>query len=140
MQNQSTFSIVNPQNNNLAFQYMEFKDNSSFDQMQRPNYFSLIWIKEGMGKVNVNLSEYDFEANNLFAFSPYQRFMLNPEKSVNGIAIHFHYDFFCILKHHKEVMSNGVLYNNIYQPPFVLIDEVSAITFQMLCNQIKSEM
>ncbi len=33
-----------------------------------------------------------------------------------------------------------MLYNNIYQPPFVKIDENSAATFKMLCEQIKTEM
>jgi AraC family transcriptional activator of pobA len=35
---------------------------------------------------------------------------------------------------------NGVLYNNVYQPPFVKVDETSAATFKMLCEQIEVEM
>jgi AraC family transcriptional activator of pobA len=31
------------------------------------------------------------------------------------------------------------LYNNVYQPPFVNVDEHSAATFNMLCEQIKTE-
>ncbi len=140
MLNQSTFTLVNPQNGNLAFKLFLFEDNGFFDHVQRNNYFSLIWVQEGSGKIKADFAEYDFEANSLFAFSPYQPYMITSDIPVKGIAIYFHPEFFCIYKHHKEVSCNGVLYNNVYQPPFVIVDESSAATFQMLCDQIKTEM
>ncbi len=140
MLNQSNFTLVNPQNGNLAFKLFSFEDNGFFDHIQRNNYFSLIWVQEGSGKIKADFAEYDFEANSLFAFSPYQPYMIESANSIKGIAIYFHPEFFCIYKHHKEVSCNGVLYNNVYQPPFVTVDEVSATTFQMLCDQIKTEM
>ncbi|UEG49634.1 AraC family transcriptional regulator [Ferruginibacter lapsinanis] len=140
MLNQSTLTLVNPQNGNLAFKYLEFDDNSFFDHIQRNNYFSLIWITEGKGKLNADFAEYDFETGNLFAFSPYQPYMFNTIQSIKGIAIYFHPEFFCIYKHHKEVSCNGVLYNNIYQPPYVKLDDNSTATFTMICEQIKAEM
>ncbi len=138
--NQSAFTLVNPQNGNLAFKLFSFEDNAHFDHIQRNNYFSLIWVKEGNGNVKADFTEYEFEANTLFAFSPYQPYMLTAKEPVKGIAIYFHSEFFCIFKHHKEVSCNGVLYNNIYNPPFVKVDEPSAATFQMLSDQIKTEM
>lgn len=140
MYTQSVFTMVNPQNGNLAFKYMEFEDNSHFDHIQRNNYFSLVWVISGRGKLKADFTEYDFEENSLFAFSPYQPYMFSADKNVKGIAINFHSEFFCIYKHHKEVSSHGVLYNNIYQPPFVKVDENSAATFKILCEQIKTEM
>jgi len=140
MYTQSAFTMVNPQNGNLAFKYMEFEDNSHFDHIQRNNYFSLIWVTNGSGKLKADFTEYDFEENSLFAFSPYQPYMFSADTIVKGIAINFHSEFFCIYKHHKEVSSHGVLYNNIYQPPFVKVDESSVATFKMLCEQIKAEM
>lgn len=140
MLNPTTFTMVNKQNGNLAFRFFSFEDNSFFDHIQRNNYFSLIWVKEGCGKLKADFAEYDFEANTLFAFSPYQPYMFTTDKPIKGIAIYFHPEFFCIYKHHKEVSSNGVLYNNIYQPPFIKIDEPSAATFSMLCEQIRTEM
>lgn len=140
MINQSAFTLVNPQNGNLAFKFFVFEDNSHFDHIQRNNYFSLIWVKEGNGKVKADFAEYDFEVNTLFAFSPYQPYMFTPGKPLSGIAINFHPEFFCIYKHHKEVSCNGMLYNNIYSPPFVRVDNTSAATLDMLCQQIKIEM
>ena len=140
MVSQSTFTLVNPQNGNLAFKYLEFEDNSFFDHIQRNNYFSLIWVTHGNGKLKADFTEYEFEENSLFAFSPYQPYMFIAEKPIKGIAIHFHAEFFCIYKHHKEVSSHGLLFNNIYLPPFVKVNEESAATFKMLCEQIKTEM
>src|SRR6188474_2845356 len=125
MLDESVLTLVNPQNGNLAFKYLEFEDNSHFDHIQRNNYFSIIWITSGTGKLKADFAGYDFEENRLFAFSPYQPYMFSVDK-VKGIAINFHSDFFCIYKHHKEVSSHGVLFNNIYQPPFVMVDESAA--------------
>mgnify|MGYP000208938287 CR=1 FL=1 len=54
MLDQSTFTLVNPQNGNLAFKLSLFEDNFQFKEIQRLNYFSLIWIKKGKGKVKVD--------------------------------------------------------------------------------------
>ncbi|MEP7317547.1 MAG: helix-turn-helix domain-containing protein [Panacibacter sp.] len=138
--NQSAFTMVNSQNGNLAFKLFSFNDNESFSQLQRNNYFSLIWVTEGKGKVKADFAEYGFEENTLLAFAPYQPYMLTSDEQLKGTAIYFHFDFFCIHKHQKEIEVNGVLYNNVYQPPFVKVDEHSAATFKMLLEQIKAEM
>lgn len=140
MLQQSAFTLVNKQNGNLAFKLFSFEDNSHFDHIQRNNYFSLIWVKEGAGVLKADFSEYHFESNSLFAFSPYQPYMFAESTNIKGIAIYFHPEFFCIYKHDREVSCNGVLYNNIYNPPFVSVDDKSANTFQLLCEQIKTEM
>jgi AraC family transcriptional regulator, transcriptional activator of pobA len=139
MENQTSLTLVNPQNGNLAFKLLTFEDGSYFDHIQRNNYYSLIWIMEGSGKVKADFAEYDFDKGSLFAFSPYQPFMFATKK-INGVALHFHPDFFCIHKHHAEVACNGVLFNNIYQPPFTLINEDTATAFAMLIEQMKIEM
>lgn len=139
MTTQTVFTLVNPQNGNLAFKLFSFKDDNYFDHIQRNNYYSLIWLTQGTGKVKADFSEYDFLENSLFAFSPYQPFMLSGNKALGGIALQFHPDFFCIHKHQAEVACNGVLFNNIYNPPFITIDENSASTFRMLMNQMKTE-
>jgi AraC family transcriptional activator of pobA len=138
MSDQVVFTLVNEQNGNLAFKLFSFQDNSYFDHLQRNNYYSLIWVKEGIGKLKTNFSEYNFEKNSLFSFAPYQPFMLS-STSVKGVAIYFHSDFFCIHKHQTEVTCNGVLFNNIYQKPFFLVDENLEDTLDKVIGQIKTE-
>lgn len=140
MTNPNVFTLTNPQNGNLAFKLFHFNDNSHFDHLQRNNYYSLIWVQKGSGKVKADFAEHHFEANSLLAFSPYQPFMICSDEPIEGIAIHFHSDFYCIYMHQKEVSCNGVLFNNIYQPPFTEIPEETAKTFAIIIEQIKTEM
>lgn len=137
---QTALTLVNPQNGNLAFKLFSFEDNNYFDHLQRNNYYSLIWITNGTGKVKAGFSEYDFEQNSLFAFSPYQPFMFSANKKLQGIALQFHSDFYCIHMHQKEVACNGVLFNNIYHPPFTFLDDASSSTLKMLIEQMETEM
>jgi len=139
MANQSVFTLVNQQNGNLAFKLFSFEDNSYFDHLQRNNYYSLIWVKEGSGKVKTDFSEYNFEPNALFSFTPYQPFMFTTNQ-MQGVAIYFHSDFFCIHRHQTEVTCNGVLFNNIYQAPFIQVDDVLQATFTKIIDQIREEM
>jgi AraC family transcriptional activator of pobA len=137
--NQTIFTLVNKQNGNLAFKLFSFEDNSYFDHLQRNNYYSLIWVKEGSGKLKTDFAEYNFGQNSLFSFSPYQPFMFL-STLIKGIAIYFHSDFFCIHKHQTEVTCNGVLFNNIYQQPFFFVNEKLQATFETTVEQIKTEM
>ena len=138
MSDQTIFTLVNEQNGNLAFKLFSFHDNSYFDHLQRNNYYSLIWVKNGSGKLKTNFSEYSFEANSLFSFAPYQPFMLS-STLIKGVAIYFHSDFFCIHKHQTEVTCNGVLFNNIYQTPFFHVDKTLEETLDTVVEQIKAE-
>jgi len=139
MGSQPSQTLINPQNGNLAFKLLPFEDGSYFDHVQRNNYYSLIWVKEGEGKVKADFAEYDFNKNSLFAFSHYQPFMF-AARNIKGLAIHFHPDFFCIHKHQTEVACSGVLFNNIYQPPYISISDVSASSLDILVEQMKGEM
>ncbi|TDP03671.1 helix-turn-helix domain-containing protein [Flavobacterium sp. 245] len=139
MNSSNVFTLINPQNGNLAFKILSFDDNSHFDHLQRNNYYSLIWITKGKGKVKADFSEHQFEENSLLAFSPYQPFMLCVNEPIEGIAIHFHPDFYCIHMHQKEVSCNGVLFNNIYQPPYVQVTKQAEQTFNMVIDQMKAE-
>jgi AraC family transcriptional activator of pobA len=137
---QTAFTLVNPQNGNLAFKLFSFEDGSCFDHLQRHNYYSVIWVTSGGGKLKTNFSEYAFVQGAMFTLSLYQPFMILTEEKIRGVVLNFHPDFFCIYKHHKEVACNGILFNNIYEPPFINVDENSAATFKMLFEQIKAEM
>lgn len=139
MMTENSFTLVNSQTGKLAFKLFRIESNP-FDQIQRSNFYSMIWLKIGSGTAKADFSEYHFKENVLLSFSPFQPFMLNVSEKINGWAINFHPDFFCIHKHHKEVACNGVLFNNIYNPPLVQIDDKTSATFDLLVNQFKDEM
>jgi AraC family transcriptional regulator, transcriptional activator of pobA len=140
MSAQSVYTLLNQQNGNLAFKVFEFDNNSYFDHIQRNNYFTLILVTKGTGKAKVDFSEYDFGTGTLFTFYPYQPFMLYTKTNIEGFAIHFHHDFFCIHRHHKEIGCNGILFNNIYQQPFIILSDAEQEKMLSLIHQVIEEM
>ena len=137
---QSSLTLISQQSGKPAFKLFSFEDNCNFDQLQRNNFFTLIWIKEGAGKLKVETESFDFKENTLMSFAPYQPFLFSMAMPIKGIAIYFHADFFCIHKHQKELELNGVLYNNVYQPPYVRLDPHSIDILETTCMQIHHEM
>ena len=140
MKEDCLYTIINQQNGNLAFKLFSFTDNSHFDHLQRNNFYTIIWNKEGEGFLKADFSEYLFEANTLFAFAPYQPFLLSTDKKINGVAIQFHSDFFCINRNPKETNCDSVLFNNIYQEPFVKIDIATKNKLNLLIEQLIGEL
>lgn len=139
MNDPKVFTLVNYQNGNLAFKILWFDDNSHFDHLQRNNFYSLIWVKKGNGLLKVDFSEYPFQENTLFTFAPYQPFMFSTEGAIGGIAIQFHSDFYCIHRNPNETHCDMVLFNNIYQPPFITLDTATQSKLNVTIDQIKDE-
>tara|TARA_R110002051_G_scaffold52876_1_gene100058 strand:- start:362 stop:1237 length:876 start_codon:yes stop_codon:yes gene_type:complete len=123
MLSKSAYTLVNKQSGNLSFKIFEFDNDSHFDHIQRNNFFTLLIITSGDGVAKVDFCEYQLKGNTMFTFYPYQPFMLASDGNLSGISIQFHHDFFCIYKHHKEIATNGTLFNNIYEQPFIFLDE-----------------
>ncbi len=138
MTNKEAFTLTDSQNGNLALKIFSFDDARHFDFVQRNNFYSLIWVKDGIGTIKADFSEYSLQNDTLFAFSPYQPFMFKAEK-LQGIAINFHADFFCIHEYNNEINANGVLFNNVYKPPYIFVTEQTAAMFNMLVTQLKTE-
>lgn len=140
MLSQSVYTLINQQNGNLAFKLFEFDNNSYFDHTQRNNYFTLLLITSGEGVATVDFSDYAFNEDTLFAFYPYQPFMLCSKKNLTGIAVQFHHDFFCIYRHHQEIAANGILFNNVYQQPFIHLADHCKTTILHLIEGIANEL
>ncbi len=135
----NVFTLINQQDGNLAFKIFSFENNSHFDYLQRNNFYTIVWIKEGNGLLKVDFSEYSFQKDTFFAFSPFQPFMFSTDKEIKGIAIQFHSDFYCIHRNPKETNCDTVLFNNIYQAPFFSVDAEMKIKFDFLIEQLKFE-
>jgi AraC family transcriptional activator of pobA len=135
---QTAFTLINPQTGELAFKLFEFEDDAYFREMKHYNYYAMLLVTAGKGKIRVDGAEYEFTESSLICFSIYQPFKLTAEKEFCGILINFHPDFFCIHKHHNEVACNGVLFNNIYESPVVPVDLAQLQYLLHLSNQLKA--
>lgn len=133
-------TLVNRATREVAFKLCPVESGNDFSELQRLNYYSAIWLFNAGGRVKVDTNEYELTGNSMYFFSPYQPFQFIHEKEASGIAIHFHPDFFCIEKHKQEVACNGVLFNNIYQPPSINVEQKDAALFTDLLEKFRHEM
>ena len=139
MEEKDIFTVINQQNGNLAFKLFSFNDNSHFDYLQRNNFYTIIWVKSGNGLLKVDFSKYLFEENVLFSFAPYQPFMISTDKKISGIALQFHSEYYCIHRNPRETNCDTLLFNNIYQEPFITINKANNELFENLIHQLKTE-
>ena len=135
----NTYTLINEQTGNLALKISPFEGNSQFEDIGRYNYYSLIWIKKGSGVAKIDFTEHNFTQDTMFTITPYQAFLFVEKERFEGVVLNFHPDFFCIHKHHEQVACNGVLFNNIYNPPTLCVDDNLRIDFEMLISQMKAE-
>jgi AraC family transcriptional regulator, transcriptional activator of pobA len=132
-------TLLNPQKGTLAFRIYPFEDANPFEELQRLSYFSIILIKSGQAHLTADFKEYDVIAPSLMAFSPYQPYRLQSESALQGWVINFHPEFFCIFKHHQEIACNGLLFNNIYQVPYLDLEVSDVVHFESLIEQMVAE-
>tara|TARA_B110000091_G_scaffold135168_1_gene144683 strand:- start:1465 stop:2304 length:840 start_codon:yes stop_codon:yes gene_type:complete len=81
--------------------------------------YAIYWIQEGKGTYNIDFKKYTFDDNVLFFLSPGQVFRVDSEYIKTAYKLTFSKDFYCIQTHDQEVACNGVLFNNVYETPFV---------------------
>lgn len=112
-----------------------YKDNLNLIKgIKEPFYYML--VADVAMDFAVDFTAYSCPANSFVFLSPYQYFQLAAKQQEGMQALRFHGDFYCIAYHRKEVACNGVLFNNIYQQPFVAVEEavfqeVMAVTRRM---------
>lgn len=116
--NNKANTLFNQQNGELAFKIFSFENNHSFEHLQRHNYYSVIVLEAGEAELTVDFKEYTIAAPIVICLSPYQPYLMATTTPIRGISLNFHPDFFCTYKHQNEVESEGVLFHNIYEPPF----------------------
>jgi len=137
---QTSFTLVDPQTKDLAFRISSFEDGSDVSSLKRYNYFSMLLVTKGKGRVVRDETEYEFSENCLLCFAIYQPFMISPANEFEGMLINFHPGFFCLFKHRNEVSCNGVLFNNIYDTPVVDLNSGQIQSLSTIAGQLKAEM
>lgn len=137
---QTSFTLVDPQTKDLAFRISSFEDDRDFNSLKRYNYFSMVLVRKGKGRLVRDETEYEFGKSCLLCFSIYQPFIIRPIDEFEGILINFHPSFFCLFRHRNEVSCNGVLFNNIYDTPVVNLNPGQLHSLSTIIGQLNEEM
>ncbi|MFD1616119.1 helix-turn-helix domain-containing protein [Gelatiniphilus marinus] len=103
----------------FSLSVVQFEKACVFNKPEQIDAYNIYWIKQGRGVYNIDFESYAFNDNVLFFLSPGQVFSVESEKIKEAYKLNFVRDFYCIQAHDKEVACNGVLFNNIYETPFV---------------------
>ncbi|WP_298779514.1 helix-turn-helix domain-containing protein [uncultured Polaribacter sp.] len=98
---------------------VQFDKACTIEHNEQINAYSIYWIQEGTGIYNIDFEQYTFTDNVLFFLSPGQVFTVDSEQIKTAYKLTFIRDFYCIQTHDKEVACNGILFNNVYETPFV---------------------
>lgn len=106
--------------NNFSISKVNFEKACIVNEKEQLNdRYTIFWIKEGKGNYQIDFKAYSFDNNVLFFLSPGQVFSVDSEKIKEAYKLSFTRDFYCIQTHDKEIACNGVLFNNVYETPFV---------------------
>lgn len=88
--------------------------------------------------IQVDFQEFKMETDALLFINP--KVVLKPCETIDGQLIHFNRDFYCIQIHDQEVACDGILYNNVFEIPFIALNEDQSKEVQKIIQEIESEM
>ena len=88
--------------------------------------------------IQVDFQEFKMETDALLFINP--KVIIKPCETVDGQLIYFNRDFYCIEIHDQEVACDGILYNNVFEIPFIALDDIQSNDIQKIIQDIQSEM
>lgn len=104
---------------------------------QDKEYLKVIFIKSG-GSITIDFQEYELKQDAFFFINKDQHYIIN--EICKGTMLYYNIDFYCVEIHEKEVACDGILFNNVYEIPIVLLDKANSMSLQNILQQIKTEM
>lgn len=103
------------------------------------DHIKIIFIPQNYG-IKIDFQEFVLPHDALLFVNPKVVVQpLNIEAS-GAELIHFNRDFYCIEIHDQEVACDGILYNNVFEVPFIELNENQSAEIQKIITDIKSEM
>jgi AraC-like DNA-binding protein len=105
----------------------------------RTNYFSVYLIESGSGTLWADASHFSFGPASLLFFVPYQHIRFVADGPVHAEVIQFHANFLCVETFHAEVGCSGVLFNDPYGVPVVVLDDRARSEVTGMIDRIRAE-
>lgn len=106
----------------FAIKISDFSASECIPKINEPTYF--IVLIQGEASFSLDFNAYEIKGQNILFLSPYQLLNLGPGNLASIRFLQFHGDFYCIEYHKAEVACNGILFNNIYDRPYIAIDPI----------------
>ncbi|NUY80511.1 helix-turn-helix domain-containing protein [Flavobacterium sp. MAH-1] len=116
---------------------------SDAQTLETPEQFDgycVILIHSGQGNFHADFGTFGFSGPTVLFATPTQMVYLKREENVDFEMLRFHSDFYCIEYHHHEIACNGLLFNNIYLEPAIVLTPDEHSEFSGLFSQIAQEL
>lgn len=106
----------------------------SFDMidLNEPLYYVILLDGDYIFSLDYNM--YQCSGKNIVFMTPYQLLQMKALDHKEYTRLGFHGDFYCIEFHKEEVACNGVLFNNLYDKPYI---EVTDAFYQEISDLFK---
>ncbi|WP_343694303.1 AraC family transcriptional regulator [Flavobacterium sp.] len=115
-------------------------ENYSLESPVQLSQYSIILVHKGEGIYHADFASFNFSGPTILFSTPLQTIFIDQSKDLEYTIIHFHGDFYCIEAHREEVACNGLLFNNIYLEPSLLISEQQHNDFCKLVQNLEDEL
>ncbi|WP_312992823.1 helix-turn-helix domain-containing protein [Chryseobacterium flavum] len=88
--------------------------------------------------IQVDFQEIAMKTDALLFINPHV--ILKPCETIGGQLMHFNKDFYCVEIHDHEVACDGILYNNVFEIPFINLNEEQSVEIQKIISDIQFEL
>nr|WP_294928749.1 AraC family transcriptional regulator [uncultured Flavobacterium sp.] len=127
---------------NRKIGYVPFGTTNGADRLpfpcQKPADCYVVLFARSGSTVISDFVEYKADRDTLFFFNIGQQFQIGSES--NGELVYFNPEFYCIAFHDKELTCDGVLFNNVFETPFIVLTESEHVSFSRLMGEIRQEL
>lgn len=119
---------------NIEFSKKAFEENiiAAIDE-----HIKIVFIPK-MATIQVDFQEFNMDTDALLFINP--KVIIKPCETINGQLIFFNRDFYCIEIHDQEVACDGILYNNVFEIPFIGLDDMQSQEIRKIITEIQHEM
>jgi AraC family transcriptional activator of pobA len=133
-----TGNLFDPRNGDQAIRTQSLRLDRKPTEPARTNYFSIYFIEAGSGTFWADASQFTFGPDSLLFFVPYQHIRFAPDAPVHGEVVQFHANFLCVETFHAEVGCSGLLFNDPYGIPVVVMDGQAKSDVKNLIDRIRT--
>ncbi|MDR6487263.1 AraC-like DNA-binding protein [Chryseobacterium vietnamense] len=121
------------------FGKLEFSKSSSQDNSLTAihDHIKVLFIPRN-AIIQVDFQEIEMKTDTLLFINPH--IILKPCETIDGQLMHFNRDFYCVEIHDHEVACDGILYNNVFEIPFINLNDAQSAEIQKIISEIQSEL
>ncbi|MFD1605439.1 helix-turn-helix domain-containing protein [Flavobacterium artemisiae] len=130
--------LISPDNDDLIS--IKKEKDCNFTEPQCFSNYSVIFIPKGKGHYHADFGVFEFEGPTILFSTPLQHIYLVSDDHIPFVMLQFHGDFYCIEYHKEQVSCNGLLFNNIYIEPSIVLNESEAKMFLLLLDDMENEL